>query len=146
VKIRADRHVGLLLAGIVLLAFVAIGATIALPASDASIEAEPRKLSKDTARGMHVFKSEGCWYCHTQYVRSTAVDKDLGAQLKPSAYAGLSPSMLGVERVGPDLTYPEQTEEAALAAAIREHGGAGSFGYLSRADLEAIAAYLLSRE
>jgi len=40
-KIRADRRVGLLLAGVILLTFVAIGATIALPATDKSLRTKP---------------------------------------------------------------------------------------------------------
>ncbi len=145
-KIRADRRVGLLLAGVVLLSFVAIGATIALPATDPSLDGPVRELSEQAAHGMKVFKSEGCWYCHTQYVRQTSVDAALGKPLAPGEYTGRSPSMLGLERIGPDLTYPAATDGVALAEAMETHGDAGSLSYLSPADLEALATYLLSRK
>jgi cbb3-type cytochrome oxidase cytochrome c subunit len=152
-SMRADRRVGLLLAGVVLLSFVSIATTIALPASDESLKADPVELSAQEQHGMDVFKAEGCWYCHTSYVRETVMDKALGEPLDAKAYAGLSPSMLGVERDGPDLTYVHTrfTNPDDLVAYLRgpaEESPRTSmplYGYLSDADLEALAAYLLSR-
>jgi cytochrome c oxidase cbb3-type subunit 2 len=151
--LRADRRVGLLLAGVILLAFVSIAATVALPASESTLRAEPRELSSQEKHGMKVFKAEGCWYCHTSYVRETAADKSLGKPLDAKAYAGMSPSMLGAERDGPDLTYLDTrfASAADLVAYLRDPSSAGdrtsmpSYGYLSDDDLEALAAYLLSR-
>jgi cbb3-type cytochrome oxidase cytochrome c subunit len=139
-KIRADRHVGLLLAGVMVLAFVAIGATIALPATDASIRSnDPHELTAEQLRGMEIYRAEGCGYCHTQYVRTTRGDAVLGKPLSARSYDGSSPAMLGIERVGPDLTHV-----AGLSAdLISDHGDAMSLSYLSRSDLEALAAYLL---
>ena len=151
--LRADRRVGLLLAGVLLLSFVSIATTVALPATDESVTAEPRELSAQEKHGMDVFKSEGCWYCHTSYVRETAMDKALGEPLDAEAYAGISPSMLGVERDGPDLSYVHTRFANAndLVTYLRDPSSAGdrtsmpSYGYLSGDDLEALAAYLLSR-
>lgn len=151
---RADRRVGLLLAGVVLLSFVSIATTIALPASDPSLEAKPRELTPQQKHGMDVFKAEGCWYCHTSYVRETKADSALGKPLDAKAYAGMSPSMLGAERAGPDLTYLHTrfADASALAAYLadpskgRHRTSMPSYGYLSDDDLEALAAYLLSRK
>ena len=144
-RIRADRRVGLLLAGVVALAFVALAASVALPATDPSLDAnQTPELSREAKRGMEVYRSEGCWYCHTQYVRNTASDAELGEPLAPEAYGASSPSMLGLERVGGDITHP-QLEGAALAKALEEHGRGPSYAYLSAADLNALAAYLSSR-
>lgn len=143
-RIRADRRVGLLLAGVVLLTFVALGASVALPATDPSLDVKPTELSAEAERGMKVYRSEGCWYCHTQYVRQTGSDADLGEPLGPESYADMSPSMLGIERVGGDLTHVDLQPDA-LVEALKDHGRGPSYAYLSDDDLRALAAYLLSR-
>jgi cbb3-type cytochrome oxidase cytochrome c subunit len=152
-KIRADRRVGLLLAGAIVLTFVAFGATIALPATDPSLEAKPRELTAKQKHGMEVYRAEGCWYCHTGYVRETSVDSKLGEPLDPKAYAGLAPSMLGAERDGGDLTHLDTrfANAAALIAYLedptkgRRRTSMPSYAFLSDTDLEALADYLLSR-
>lgn len=151
-RIRADRRVGLLLGAVVLLAFVAFGASVALPAGDGSLAVEPREPSAAQERGMTVYRAEGCWYCHTRNVRHTRVDSELGAPLGPQGYAGMSPVMLGTERIGPDLTHLGGTYPSADAlvayladpAAEAHRTSMPSYGYLSRADLEALAAFLLA--
>ena len=151
--LRADRRVGLLLAGVALLSFVSIATTIALPASDPALEAKPREFSAQEKHGMKVYRAEGCWYCHTSYVRETVVDSSLGKPLDAKAYAGMSPSMLGTERLGPDLTYVHTrfADAAELVAYLRgpseevKRTSMPLYGYLSDDDLEALAAYLLSR-
>jgi cbb3-type cytochrome oxidase cytochrome c subunit len=141
-KLRADRRVGLLLGGVVLLMFVAMGATIALPATDSSLKGEPAELSEAQERGMKVYRSEGCWYCHSQYVRDSEGDEPLD----PAAYSGRSPSMLGLERIGGDLTHGPTLTGSALTDFLAggEDGHAPPYGYLSDDDLEALTAYLLS--
>lgn len=101
---------------------------------------------------MQVFRSQGCWYCHTQSLRETAVDAAFGARLTPADMAGLSPAMVGHERIGPDLTErgARFADAAALTAYLRDPSGSGkrtampSYAYLGERDLEALAAYLLS--
>ena len=144
-RIRADRRIGLLLAGVILLTFVALGASVALPATDPSLDAKPVELSREEARGMDVYRSEGCWYCHTQHVRETGTDAELGEPLGAEAYVGLSPSMLGLERVGGDLTHLRPTGSEALIETLEDHGKGPSYAYLSNDDLKALAAYLSRR-
>ena len=93
---------------------------------------------------MRVYRSEGCWYCHTTYDRS--IGTDAGKALRASSYAGRSPSLLGLDRFGPDLTHgPSMTNEADLAKYLRKvHGSMPSYDYLSRKDVDALAAFLLS--
>ncbi len=143
-KLRADRRVGLLLGGVVLLMFVAIGATIALPATDSSLKGEATELSEAEERGMKVYRSEGCWYCHSQYVRDTERGGD--EPLDAAAYSSRSPSMLGLERIGLDLTHGPTLTGSALTEFLAggEDGHAPPYGYLSDEDLEALTAYLLS--
>ena len=123
--------------------FVAMGATIALPASDSSLQGEPTELSAAEERGMKIFSSEGCWYCHSQYVR----DAEAGDEPSdPAAYSGRSPSMFGLERVGPDLTDGPTLTGSALTEFLAggKDGHGPPYGYLSDEDLEALTAYLLS--
>ena len=147
-KLRADRRVGLLLAGIVFFAFVAIGTTVALPASDPAVRATNSgpTMSKLVARGMKIYRNEGCWYCHTQDVRNTPVDAPYGKATSARAYRGLSPVPVGFERIGPDLAhvgsrYGSVDDLMNLLA----HPGASqmpSYAFLSANDLRALAAYL----
>ncbi len=137
--IRADRRIGLLLAGVIVLTCVAIGATIALPASDSSVNVEAPERSPEEIEGMKLFAGEGCYYCHTQYLRETKGDAAVGDPTGPDAFAGFSPSMLGLERSS-DLSAAQATAEM-----IKAHGTAGSLDYLSDAELEALAAYLLAK-
>ncbi len=77
-----------------------------LPEMPAMTEAE--------INGLHIFINEGCVACHTQQVRSIEMDKTWGSRPSiPSDYYyskqrmniwRQSPSVLGSERTGPDLT------------------------------------------
>lgn len=97
---------------VILVFFVAI-----LPADDLSYvkplpTAEP--LSNLERKGLNIYISEGCVACHTQQVRNIEMDKMWGKRPSiPSDYfydkqrLGVwrqSPSLLGSERTGPDLT------------------------------------------
>lgn len=146
-RVRVDRRVGLLLGGVLLLAFVALGASVALPATDPDLEGKPQRLSRLEARGMEIYRGEGCWYCHTQYVRNSATDAAYGEPLDPGAYEGRSPAMLGTERVGPDLTHVASRfgdAQAVLALLRKGENSMPPYAYLGEDDLRALAAYLLS--
>lgn len=147
-RVRADQRVGLLLGGVLLATFVALGSSVALPSADPDLEGESQDLSRLEARGMDVYRAEGCWYCHTMYVRETTVDGELGEPLDAGAYAGSSPSMLGLERIGSDLThYGARSGRAAEVLGFLRDPSDGyqhQFSYLSDDDLEALAAYLAS--
>jgi cbb3-type cytochrome oxidase cytochrome c subunit len=143
-KIRADQRVGLLLGGVILLMFVAIGATIALPATDESLNVKANELAPADIEGQELFAAEGCYYCHTDYARETALESGgqiAGGPSPARSYEGWSPSMLGTERIGPDLARLSPISGDMIA----EHGGYGSYAYLSDDELDALAAYLLDR-
>ncbi len=141
-KLRADRRIGLLLGGVLLLTFAAIGATIALPASDASLATKPKTLSAAEARGLRIYRAEGCWFCAATTQKAKGRSQ---SSLSTSTYAGRSPSFLGIERSGPDLANPTTATKSALVKYLRkQHGKVPSFGYLSDKDLNALATFLLS--
>jgi cbb3-type cytochrome c oxidase subunit II len=53
--------------------------------------------------GRTLFYSNGCNYCHTQYVRD--VDNAMGPVSEGGNYNYDNPMILGSERTGPDLSY-----------------------------------------
>jgi len=71
------------------------------------------KLTDAEIRGKMIYISEGCQACHTQQVRSNAIDQPWGERPSiPADFAGNTrmsfwrntASVLGSERTGPDLT------------------------------------------
>jgi len=146
-SLRADRRVGFLLAGVVFLAFVAIGGTVALPASDPSVRSPKTvpKLSRLAARGLTIYRNEGCWYCHTQDVRDTPVDAPYGKPTTALAYAGQSPVLLGSERIGADVSHVGSRYSSSDLMKLLVHPPRSqmpSYGFLSKKDLSALVAYL----
>src|SRR5215467_12517284 len=55
--------------------------------------------------GREVYQREGCWYCHSQYVRPVAgEDQRWGPVSEVGEYAHDWPHLLSTRRIGPDLT------------------------------------------
>ena len=55
--------------------------------------------------GRNVYLREGCWYCHSQYVRPvTGETRRWGPVSEAGEYAFDVPHLLGTRRIGPDLT------------------------------------------
>jgi cytochrome c oxidase cbb3-type subunit 2 len=55
--------------------------------------------------GRNVYQREGCWYCHSQYVRPVAgEDQRWGPVSEVGEYAHDWPHLLSTRRIGPDLT------------------------------------------
>jgi len=56
-------------------------------------------------QGRLVYLREGCWYCHSQYVRPvTGETRRWGPVSEAGEYAYDVPHMFGTRRIGPDLT------------------------------------------
>ena len=56
-------------------------------------------------RGRRVYIRDGCWYCHSQYVRPLSDEKfRWGPQSQLGEYAYDMPHLFGTRRIGPDLT------------------------------------------
>jgi cytochrome c oxidase cbb3-type subunit 2 len=57
------------------------------------------------ARGRAVYVREGCWYCHSQYVRPVAGEElRWGPLSEAGEYAWDQPHLLATRRIGPDLS------------------------------------------
>ncbi len=99
--------------------------------------------------GRRVYYSNGCIYCHTQYVRGE--DTAMGAVSVRGNYAFDLPLLFGSERTGPDLSYIGRKRSAAWDIAhLREPRELSplsimpSFEFLSEEELEVLAAYLFA--
>lgn len=126
---RLDFHENhRLLFGTVLTGFVALSVVIAIaPAAWLQRSAIPtpgsRPLTALEQRGLQVYLSEGCVYCHTQQVRPLAQDTTrFGRASVAGDYARLvpigaftpTPRVLGTERTGPDLTNIAARQPSAV--------------------------------
>ncbi|WP_119071408.1 c-type cytochrome [Aggregatilinea lenta] len=101
------------------------------------------------ARGREQFYSNGCNYCHTQYVREE--DTGMGPVSQGGNYVYDDPMILGSERTGPDLSYigrkRSETWEIDHLKDPRQYSPMSimpSFEFLSDSELSDIAAYLFA--
>jgi cytochrome c oxidase cbb3-type subunit I/II len=69
------------------------------------IEGEAVPYPELVARGRKIYIREGCWYCHSMYIRPVAgEDKRWGPISEVGEYAYDIPHTFGTRRIGPDLT------------------------------------------
>jgi cytochrome c oxidase cbb3-type subunit 2 len=97
--------------------------------------------------GRTLFLSNGCNYCHTQYVRDG--DNAMGPVSQAGDYNYDQPMILGSERTGPDLSYigrkRSQQWEVDHLKDPRQYSPMSvmpRFTFLSDSDLRAISEYL----
>tara|TARA_B110000114_G_C15094265_1_gene400387 strand:- start:1246 stop:2244 length:999 start_codon:yes stop_codon:yes gene_type:complete len=109
-------HKNLVLVALSVFAILSIGVAIIPAYQMETYEPIPgqKKLSISERKGLHIYIAEGCVACHTQQVRTIEMDKTWGE--RPSLASDYyyskqrmdfwrqSPSLLGSERTGPDLT------------------------------------------
>jgi cytochrome c oxidase cbb3-type subunit 2 len=63
------------------------------------------EYSEREVRGRRVYIREGCWYCHSQYVRPvTGEDRRWGPVSEAGEYHADQPHLFGTRRIGPDLS------------------------------------------
>ncbi|NWJ45901.1 MAG: cbb3-type cytochrome c oxidase subunit II [Chloroflexi bacterium] len=101
---------GTVFAGAVLMVMTSVFMTVGL--SSLSFQPAPsdiaRPLTAQEARGRQIYISNGCVYCHTQYVRPQDWNAAGGGKASRVAQAGdyvfLQTMLLGSERTGPDLS------------------------------------------
>ncbi|WP_022662627.1 c-type cytochrome [Paucidesulfovibrio longus] len=98
-------------------------------------------------RGHKVYYSNGCNYCHTQYVRES--DNAMGPVSNGGDFVFDSPLTLGSERTGPDLSYVgrkrSRTWEIEHLKNPRKYSPLSimpRYSFLSEEDLEAVSHYL----
>ena len=106
------------------------------------------KLSQ-AGRGRAVYVREGCFYCHSQFVRPQ--DRDFGSRVHAGDYVNETPNVLGTSRTGPDLSnegakMPDAWHLGHLKNPRAYTPGSimPSFSFLSEDDINDLVAYLQS--
>lgn len=69
-------------------------------------EPTPQAFARALRLGREVYRAEGCWHCHSQFVRPVSNEETrFGAVSYPGEYQNALqlPQMFGTRRVGPDL-------------------------------------------
>ncbi len=110
------NHKALVLTAFLVFLLLSLGVAVfpAFQMEDYQPLPEQPKLTAEEIKGEHVFISEGCVACHTQQVRNIEMDKPWGKRPSiPEDYYyskqrmdiwRQTPSLLGSERTGPDLS------------------------------------------
>ncbi|WP_163377831.1 cbb3-type cytochrome c oxidase subunit II [Cyclobacterium sp. SYSU L10401] len=107
-----------LLVGTALFGFLMLSTFVALVPAFQIQQTQPlpsmETFSEEELKGLHIYVQENCMSCHTQQVRNIEMDNTWGKRPSiPSDYYyskqrqdlwRQSPSLLGSERTGPDLT------------------------------------------
>ncbi|MDA0772472.1 MAG: cbb3-type cytochrome c oxidase subunit II [Cyanobacteria bacterium] len=104
------------------------------------------KLSQ-AGKGRAVYVREGCFYCHSQFVRPQ--DRDFGSRVHAGDYVNETPNVLGTSRTGPDLSneglkMPDAWHIGHLDNPRAYTPGSimPSFSFLSEVDTANLVAYL----
>ena len=107
------------------------------------------EYTSEQEKGRELFYSNGCNYCHTQYVR--AEDTAMGQVSDAGNYVFDNPVILGSERTGPDLSYigrkrSEEWEIQHLKSPrdLSPLSIMPNFNFLKDDELSAIATYLFN--
>jgi cytochrome c oxidase cbb3-type subunit 2 len=120
-----------------------------------------RAYNQEELWGRQLYQREGCWYCHTQQVRAPEVgvgtvlsQGDIGPESLAGDYALQRPVFWGTERQGPDLAHVASRPYGAVkqwhVVHLKEPRATSpgslmpSFAHLPEAELEALAAYMLT--
>src|SRR3546814_17788207 len=69
------------------------------------MEAQATDYTELQAHGRAVYTREGCWYCHSQFVRPvTGETRRWGPVDQSGEYAFDTPHLFSTRRIGPDLS------------------------------------------
>ncbi len=124
---------------------VAVFTPVAVWNPPTTINAHP--YTPEQEYGRKLFYSNGCNYCHTQYVRE--VDNAMGPVSEGGDFNYDNPVILGSERTGPDLAYigrkRSQQWEIDHLKAPRNYSPLSimsDFSFLSDSEARAISEYL----
>lgn len=80
--------------------------TIRTPLGElAEVKADARPYAGLIEQGRRVYIREGCWYCHSLYIRPVAgEERRWGPVSQVGEYAYDTPHLFGTRRIGPDLS------------------------------------------
>ncbi len=89
------------LAGFTVMTFMVVAMPYMFTANAPSDDGAAHVLSVSQQRGEDVYKANGCFYCHNQFIRE--FDWAMGDNSEPGDYYYSSPNFMGTERTGPSL-------------------------------------------
>lgn len=146
-----DSRLNYIIAGafVALIFLTIIFVTAILPATtfQPEVSAAAHKYTAKEYRGREIYKREGCFYCHSQFVRYQ--DREAGEMVAAGDYAYETPHLLGTERTGPDLSniggkYPDAWHMAHHKSprAVKPGSIMPSFSYLTDEEMSDLVAYL----
>jgi cytochrome c oxidase cbb3-type subunit II len=124
---------------------------VIMPAMTMKIEPSEiwRPWTPDEQAGHKLYVSNGCSYCHSQYIR--IMDWDRGAQRIAQAgdYVGQEPAILGTERTGPDLSQEggERPDDWHIAHFVNPRNTSPislmpSWEFLGKENIRLLTAYM----
>lgn len=108
-----------------------------LPAESDQIVSSQIQFSEQALRGRELYQQLDCASCHTQMVRPLVADVSLGPVTLDDTN-----QVLGVRRIGPDLTYVGSRLAPGEIQSVMVGGGTHPVISLGDEDLAAITAYL----
>ena len=143
----------LLVVGSLMVFWTAVIMAVVLPAATMSPQpsAAWRAWTDAEAEGHALYVTNGCSYCHSQFIR--VVDWGLGAERIAEAgdYAEYQPAILGTERTGPDLSqaggeHPNDWHVAHFTNPrfTRPMSLMPSWEFLGKEKMDALSAYVQS--
>jgi len=104
-------------------------------------------VPNQAGKGRAIYVREGCFYCHSQFVRPQ--DRDFGSKVNAGDYANETPNVLGTSRTGPDLSneggkMPDAWHLGHLKDPRAYTPGSimPSFSYLNDEDISNLVSYL----
>ncbi|MGH2794742.1 MAG: cbb3-type cytochrome c oxidase subunit II [Actinomycetota bacterium] len=151
---RGSAGPGAIIGGAVACLLLGFVVTVLLPITGESTaaEAEPREYDAQALAGRALYIRESCFACHTQTVRDSFSDSLLAAAPSEAGlYENEAPNLIGVIRLGPDLSCVGDRQDdpdwyvrhLRDPAAVRAESAMPPFDYLSTQELRALASYLL---
>lgn len=155
---QSEKNIGVLMAGSFVLFMIGVIGTCILPFFDSSINtpsasAKLRNYPANSAeaRGRAAYIREGCFWCHSQSVRSVKADSKLGPISTPGDYYYDQPTLIMTQRTGPDLMwvgsrYSPDWQYQHLNNPRKFYKGSimPKYDYLSEQDKRDLVAYLMS--
>ncbi|HVL89416.1 MAG TPA: cbb3-type cytochrome c oxidase subunit II [Actinomycetota bacterium] len=142
--------IGLTVLALAMTAVLGILMPLTDPAVGSEAAGQPLSYTQEQVEGRKIYIREGCFTCHTRMVRDAAADEPYGPMSLPADYFNEAPALLGLDRVGPDLTCigDRQSDIDALVKHLRNPGSVHegstmpSYAFLSDRELRAVASYL----
>ena len=89
------------LAGFALMTFMVVGMPYMFTNNQPSDDGAAHELTASQELGESVYKANGCFYCHNQFIRE--YDWAMGEASEPGDFYYSSPNFMGTERTGPSL-------------------------------------------